>query len=168
MDSKIKRACKIIEMYGASMTAEQLEKALTVWDKLVKSRFIMGASDPQRSAAAMQKSQGGGQRIRWGSTPRVWGKEAVMVNDTPAPTTKPAFQAPTPRPWGAPAIEYGKADLSELAGHQRAALRAGLDPRTPGLESMTFQEMQAKAAKQTAASVEDIARRAGVCHKNRY
>lgn len=41
-----------------------------------------------------------------------------------------------------------------LTGHQMAAMKAGLDVNTPGLESMTFEQMQHEAAKVTDAKYE--------------
>lgn len=43
--------------------------------------------------------------------------------------------------------------FNQLSGHQQSALKAGLDPATPGIESMSFPQMQAVAEQQQLEQV---------------
>lgn len=53
--------------------------------------------------------------------------------------------------------QAGQLNLSALSGHQRAAVRAGLSPDTPGLEKMSFDQMKQAAFDQTRTAIADIA-----------
>lgn len=51
------------------------------------------------------------------------------------------------------------------SGHQLAAIKAGLDPHTPGLERMSYDEMCEAAHQQVAAASEPLRRAAGLHYR---
>ena len=96
------------------------------------------------------------QHLRWGAAPGLWGNDRLMVEDTPLPSP----QASQPiRPYVPTKLVR---DTTPYSGHQMAAIKAGLDPSTPGLESMSFDQMKNAAAKVQIAATRQQAEAQGM------
>ncbi|QSV44999.1 hypothetical protein [Geobacter benzoatilyticus] len=132
--------------------------------------------DIERRNRAMEKSKKTG--TRWSRAPMLLQKPRTIASRQWEQPKPPKAKAEPPRvetkmqeqpqsvtqPPQAPLDSRGRYDLSRLNGHQIAAMRNGLDPMTPGVESMTAQQMKALAAEQAAASVAGLAERAGLAY----
>jgi len=87
------------------------------------------------------------KHLRWGAMPGVWGNDRLMVEDS-APAMPQASQPV--KPYVPTKLVR---DTTPYSGYQMAAIKVGLDPSTPGLESMSFDQMKNAAANiQTAAA----------------
>ncbi|BBA71741.1 hypothetical protein [Geobacter sulfurreducens] len=107
------------------------------------------------------------------ATRQPWGQSRSLWGNQPAETSAPVQQTqPTPQssltrqPWGTlPRTFAGRIPTTGLSGHQLAGMRAaGLDPMTPGLETMTLDQMKALAADQAASSVAGLAEKANLAY----
>lgn len=135
--------------------------------------------DIERRERAMEKSKKTGSR--WSRAPMLLHKPRTIASrqweqpktpkvpkakaEPPRVETKaPAPPQPVTQPPQAPLDSRGKYDLSRMNGHQLAGMRAGLDPMTPGLETMTLDQMKALAADQAKTAVAGIAERSGLAY----
>lgn len=199
-----RRITQLIGRHGKEMTATALNRALDLWDSLLKSgltrtpnevrtaetsdygrqdnqnvkeiddmkksqqkdalmargrAFVkMGYSPREAAKLALEPAK---RHVPWGSTPRIWGQEDTMVDDTPLPGP-PAPQVATkqaPQSLGPAFFGYEKVrDVSKLTGHQQAALKAGVDiDKVPAanLERMDRGQMQALAQEQQLATLKE-------------
>lgn len=107
---------------------------------------------PQQATATRQP---------WGTTRRLW-------ETTPTAEAATTTQQVQPQPFTvapqAPLDSRGNYDLSRLNGFQIAGMKAGLDPMAPGLEGMSFDQMQAQASEQAKTAVAGIAERSGLAY----
>ncbi|MBK5275159.1 MAG: hypothetical protein JJE30_08915 [Desulfuromonadales bacterium] len=106
--------------------------------------------------------------------PRRWGQPARSLFDPLVTTARPA--AATPQPMSGPAATPPAApnmaqslrasrDNTPLTGHQTVARNCGLDPQTPGVETMTMQQMKDLAYKQQLEATEPMFRAHGKCYR---
>lgn len=100
-------------------------------------------------------------RQPWGTTQRLWGTTPTTEAATTTQQVQPQPVSAAPQ---APLDSRGHYDLSRLNGFQIAGMKAGLDPMTPGLEGMSFDQMQAQALEQAKTAVAGIAERSGLAY----
>jgi len=98
--------------------------ALEIEQKTSQSRRAGAQSAKANQPAAQQE-----KHLRWGATPGAWGNDQLMVNDSAPVPPRAAQVAPkqVPHGMGPAAWGYEKRDMSKLTGHQRAALKMGVD-----------------------------------------
>ncbi len=100
--------------------------------------------------------------LRWGQTPRFLGEK---VGNT-TPSTEPQRTTPvTPAPTAAQQFRESRINISQLNGHQLAAQRCGLDPHTPGVESMTVDQMKQAAHEVNVRATAPLAFKAGLQYR---
>lgn len=98
--------------------------------------------------------------LRWGQTPRFIGEK--VGNTTPPEPQRTTPAAPTPT---AAQQLRGSRSNSPLNGHQLAAQRCGLDPHTPGVESMTVDQMKQAAHEVNIKATAPLAFKAGLQYR---
>ncbi len=108
-----------------------------------------------------KQQQATAPRQPWGTTRRLWGATPTTEAATTAQQVQPQPAAAAPQ---APLGSRGRYDLSKLSEFQRAGMMAGLDPMTPGLEKMSFDQMRTLASEQAKTSVAGIAERSGLAY----
>lgn len=105
------------------------------------------AAQPPKPAAQPAK-----KHIPWGSTPRLWGHEAIMVDDAPLPGPKaPLPPAQHQLGKGNASLGHDRSRQKNLTGHQLVALKCGVDlDRTSAadLALMDMDRMKALARQQ--------------------
>ena len=118
------------------------EKAMASLDSIIKS-------SPKRNEEPIQKAKPStGLSHRWGTMPSIWGTPRVpeqSIQKAVAPMPTPTKEIP----WGFPVpLGYRRGiDISGMTGAQLVAMKAGLDPDTPGIEKMSLDEMKVLADK---------------------
>ncbi|MEA5113988.1 MAG: hypothetical protein VB050_08150 [Geobacteraceae bacterium] len=135
-DEAFRKINQLILNRGSRMSKAQLDKAMNVWEVLMKSQC-------DRVGTTLSKSEG--------SRPVVRAVEGGGVRIARTPTFTRQFSPYTDPATGAP-----------WSGHQLAAIRAGLDPHTPGLEKMGYDEMKEATGKQLEESVRPLQIAAGL------
>lgn len=113
-----------------------------------------------------KQQQATATRQPWGQSRSLWGNQPAETS-APVQQTQPTPQSSlTRQPWGTlPRTFAGRIPTTGLSGHQLAGMRvAGLDPMTPGLETMTLDQMKALAADQAASSVAGLAEKANLAY----
>lgn len=177
---KRKRVLQIITQHADVMTGPQLDKALNVWDRLVKSQIHKLPVAPNQdnkkekttvktiskaqiatADAELDQLQKAVPPLRWGQTPRFIGEKVGNTTLSPEPQrTAPVTPAPT-----AAQTLRGSRSNSPLNGHQLAAQRCGLDPHTPGVESMTVDQMKQAAHEVNVKATAPLAFKAGLQYR---
>lgn len=121
--------------------------------KFTKERITMGTELDQLQKAVPP--------LRWGQTPRFIGEKVGNTTSSPEPQrTAPVTPAPT-----AAQTLRGSRSNSPLNGHQLAAQRCGLDPHTPGVESMTVDQMKQAAHEVNVKATAPLAFKAGLQYR---
>lgn len=110
--------------------------------------------DTKEKSQEIQKSEQ--PRQPWGQPRRLWNpdggsQQAATISAPP----------PTPHPDLAGNLRATQ-NQERYSGFQIAAIKAGLSPTTPNLESMSFDEMKAMAANRQVAATEDARRAVGI------
>lgn len=181
LSAKRERVIDLIKTHGHQMTEQQLDKALDAWDGLVKSSLnsslpvhhdnqdnkkekpVGTITKAQINAAdtELDRIQKALPPLRWGQTPRFIGEKVGNTTSSPEPQqTAPAAPAPT-----AAQQLRGSRSNTPLNGHQLAAQRCGLDPHTPGVESMTVDQMKQAAHEVNVKATAPLALKAGLQYR---
>lgn len=141
------------------------DKPGTYTHKDYKAMLEAITRDIERRERTMEKSKKTGSR--WSRAPMLLQKPRTIASRQWEQPKAPKAKAEPPRvetnaaappqpvtqPPQAPLDSRGRYDLSRLNGHQIAALKNGLDPMAPGIETMDVQQMRELAGEQVRASV---------------
>ncbi len=132
---------KLILERGHKWTEAQMNKALGIWDTLMKAQCD---NIPEEALIKSHNSRPVVRAVSGGNPVRDWSGLFSRYRATPYNNPK------TGEPW---------------TGHQLAAIKAGLDPDTPGIEEMTYPEMCDLAQGRLKESVRPLWEAAGL-HRN--